>query len=588
MRIKCSECLTELTVGSVSDSVTVCPNCGSDLRIDVDRYAATVSSDSTEPLANLEVPTSIGRYRVQRMVGAGAYGIVYKARDEQLECDIAIKVPRARKHRDEVTAILPEARALAKLRHPNIVRVLAAEPHGSGSYCVVMDWIDGKTLREKLAIERLSIDHCVAIMISICDAVHAAHKAGFVHRDLKPANILIDRSGKPFVSDFGLALEESIQHERRGEVAGTLAYMSPEQVRGEAHYLDGRSDVWALGVILYEMLAGRRPFVGEREQIVDEICHRDPKPLSLYNEQVTQQLDDIVRGCLTKDIESRTRTAGAVRDALIQLRAASADDAPSKPTAWGSWKGVAILLLCAAFVGVIAAGLIVNDMRPGFLHGNSSSAMRGRYRERPAGPLVAGKWNKLLDRPLNKLLWPVTETGARVIPEPELENLTVISQGRVILGARDIKHRDCRIMLNIYQAAWTGRLGIFYGMETQGDRLRYEQIELVCATTRRDQRRINRLDRGIIECNGDFHQIDCHWVASAEIPPPGRKKYELLLTFQDGQLVAVSWDGQYLDSLLRIEDPLVIPPGVTGTVGVYLREASAEFSLFRVYVSEEP
>ena len=114
---------------------------------------------------------------------------------------------------------------------------------------------------------------------TIGEALHAAHRKGLVHRDVKPGNILIDRDDRAFLADFGLALHESSQSGRAGELAGTLVYMSPEQVRGEVHRLDGRSDIWSLGVILYELLVGRRPSAGTTQQdLFDEIEHRDPKP----------------------------------------------------------------------------------------------------------------------------------------------------------------------------------------------------------------------------------------------------------------------------------------------------------------------
>jgi serine/threonine protein kinase len=221
--------------------------------------------------------------------------------------------------KDLAKLLLEEARTVAKLRHPNIVRVLTADTHTNDGIYIAMDWIEGQTLQKILREEHVSIGQSIQMMEKVADAVHAAHKAGYVHRDLKPANILIDGAGEPFVTDFGLAINETSQRNHRNEVAGTLSYMSPEQVRGESHYLDGRTDVWALGVMLYELLTGRKPFSSEHGELPEEICKREPKPIRLLNEKVDEVLATIVDGCLRKDVTERTGTAGQVADALRQL-----------------------------------------------------------------------------------------------------------------------------------------------------------------------------------------------------------------------------------------------------------------------------
>ncbi len=154
-------------------------------------------------------------------------------------------------------------------------------------------------------------------MIPVAEAAHHAHRAGLVHRDLKPSNILIDEGGKPHITDFGLAVREELQDLRTGEIAGTPHYMAPEQVRGETHRLDGRTDVWALGVILYLSLLGRQPFSGrDPSEIFDEILHRDPKPPRQLNDRVPRELERICLKCLSKRMADRYETAGDLADDL--------------------------------------------------------------------------------------------------------------------------------------------------------------------------------------------------------------------------------------------------------------------------------
>ena len=163
------------------------------------------------------------------------------------------------------------------------------------------------------------------LIASIADAVHHAHTAGLVHRDLKPANIMIDKLGKPRVADFGLAITEDVQPDRAGEVAGTPAYMAPEQVRGEAHRLDGRTDIWAIGIILYQCLTGRLPFhARDRAALFDEILHRDPKPLRQIDDSIPQELERICLRCLCKRMPDRY---GSSIDLADDVRAWQAETA---------------------------------------------------------------------------------------------------------------------------------------------------------------------------------------------------------------------------------------------------------------------
>ena len=231
---------------------------------------------------------------------------------------MALKVPHKERIGSEadLSRYLDEARHAAQLDHPGIVRVYDVL-HEGDLLCVVQEYIDGCTLAKYLTSEHPSVTRTVELLMGIADAVAHAHRHRVFHRDLKPANILIDVAGHPHVADFGLALHESVQRQRRGDRSGTPAYRSPEQVRGESHQLDGRTDIWSLGVIFYEMLTSRRPFHGETlDELDDEIKHRDPPSLREIDPTIPARLQQICLKCLEKRKTDRYASVADLADDL--------------------------------------------------------------------------------------------------------------------------------------------------------------------------------------------------------------------------------------------------------------------------------
>jgi formylglycine-generating enzyme required for sulfatase activity/tetratricopeptide (TPR) repeat protein len=263
-------------------------------------------------------PSTIGRYLVLECLGEGAFGRVYQAWDEELERIVAIKVPRPGVLRSSCQSdtFLDEARMAAQLRHPAIIAVHDVGRKPDGDIYIVMDYVEGKPLAALLNNVPLPVDRLIGWLARVAEALHHAHKVGLVHRDLKPTNILVDGDGNPYVVDFGLAVHEEVQRLRSGEIAGSASYMAPEQVRGETHRLDGRTDVWALGVILYRILTGRMPFTGSINEIFDEICNRDPKPPRQINDAVPKELERVCLKCLAKRMSDRYNSALDLADDL--------------------------------------------------------------------------------------------------------------------------------------------------------------------------------------------------------------------------------------------------------------------------------
>lgn len=282
--------------------------------------------------------TKIGRYEIQSQLGVGGMGEVYLAKDEKLDRNVALKILPAdvAMKQERMVRFVREARAAAALNHPNIAHIYEIGEQ-DGVHFIAMEYVDGKTLREKIHFEKTDLRKLIKYLQQVASGLAKAHAAGIVHRDLKPDNIMIARDGYAKILDFGLAklIEPSAvspsetaasdvatveweQHSLPGKLLGTVGYMSPEQAQGKVNDIDHRSDIFSFGCMLYEAITGKRPFQGESKvQSLYRIIYEAPPPMTDFAPGAPPDLQRIVRRCLAKDPDERYQS---IQDVALELK----------------------------------------------------------------------------------------------------------------------------------------------------------------------------------------------------------------------------------------------------------------------------
>lgn len=337
-----------------------------------------------------------GRYETVRELGKGSMGVVYQAHDPQIDRTVALKVLRQDRNTSEafVRRFIKEAKAIGRLSHPNIVTVYDAG-EDQGTIYIAMEFLEGRPLNELIQERQFNFDEILSIGIQVAETLDYAHGKGVVHRDIKPSNIVIQPKGLVKITDFGIAHIEdpsATLQTQDGEILGTPAYMSPEQVLGRT--VDGRSDLFSLGVILYELSTGKRPFGREGKTLAtlfNEIVHSHPVEPAQVNADLDPRLSGIIMKCLSKEPGERypsgDAVAGALRDCLRHEQSSEATVIAPPPPAVQKKKGKTHVPLLALLLLVILAGSAY-FMVPGVLD-DARQKLEQMFRAKPPPQAMA-------------------------------------------------------------------------------------------------------------------------------------------------------------------------------------------------------
>jgi predicted Ser/Thr protein kinase len=598
MLLKCCNCDCEID-SDPEGPCAACPHCGDPLV-----PSPTAANDSSESLSRLDTATMthaapacgwMQRYRLSRCLGRGGFGEVFLARDDDLGRDVAIKIPRRDRFRSEasVAAFLGEARIAANLKHPAIATIYDVGRDANVGCFIAMEYVEGTVLSTLLVQGALPPNVAAKLVAEIAAAAHYAHTQGIVHRDLKPSNIIIDRRQQPHILDFGLGLSDADRDGHpAGGIAGTPRYMPPEQGVPDFPAIDGRADIWSIGVILYQALTGRYPFAGNMAQAIEAARLYDPKPPRQIDDTIPPELERITLRCLSKLPRDRYSTAKDLADELhgwLADHATARSGAPAVKSV-GVWnfgrRRVIALGLGAVLTVLIALGVVA-------LRRDAS----GRLPDLPIAPgqreLRENGWHDLLQFEPQEFIYPGEEPAGNLAFSAVKRSVFINSLSPALVETGSTDQRDFRLTVGLAKNETHGRCGIWFGLRPAPDgkadswTCQAVHLEFSDPSMLFVSRSLMTIDR---ESNGELIVRNFSTLRSVPVDNLELRESTLTLVVRNTMLVDVRWDGRVLPRLTELREGLEFneetADSAVGRFGLFNANGGAAF-LNHLYMPEQ-